>query len=119
MENIPPKLYIMNGPDKGKVFTIEKDETTIGRVKNNDLQIKEKSISRKHLLIKRKEDKYFIRDLNGLVAPVFIDKQDLIILGTGEYSLLTVLLAIILTTLSIILFVVTQQKKLFHLSSSI
>lgn len=62
---ISPQLFIMNGPDKGKVVPVEKDEIFIGRVRNNDLQIKEKSISRRHILIEKKEGKFFVKDLNS------------------------------------------------------
>ena len=49
------KLYILNGPDIGKVFDIEKDAIYIGRSPDNDVQIKDKTVSRRHLRIKRRD----------------------------------------------------------------
>lgn len=60
------KLYIMNGPEKGKAFEFKKDAISIGRVSGNDIQIKEKSISRKHIEILRRNGKFLIKDLNSM-----------------------------------------------------
>ncbi|MBW1863017.1 MAG: FHA domain-containing protein [Deltaproteobacteria bacterium] len=59
------KIYIMNGPEKGKAFECESDTISIGRVKENDLQLLEKSISRKHIRIRRMDSKYFVEDLGS------------------------------------------------------
>jgi signal transduction histidine kinase/ActR/RegA family two-component response regulator len=59
------KLFIMNGPDKGKAFDFNGNTAYVGRLPDNDIQIKEKTISRRHLRIQRKDGKFFIRDLNS------------------------------------------------------
>lgn len=59
------KLFIMNGPDKGKSFNFSGNTAYVGRLPDNDIQIREKTISRKHLRIQRKGDKFVIRDLNS------------------------------------------------------
>ncbi|UCF85558.1 MAG: FHA domain-containing protein, partial [Desulfobacteraceae bacterium] len=57
------KLYVMNGPLEGQSFKLESDTILIGRSPDNDIQIKDSSISRNHLKILRKDNKYFIEDL--------------------------------------------------------
>lgn len=59
------KIYIVSGPDKGRYFDLEDDTIYIGRSPDNDIQIKDKSVSRKHLKIVRREDKYLVKDLES------------------------------------------------------
>ena len=59
------EIYIMSGPDKGRSFDIEGDTIYIGRSPGNNIQIKDKSVSRKHLKIIRRGDKYFVEDLKS------------------------------------------------------
>ncbi len=57
------KLFIMNGPDKGRSFDFQGDSIHVGRSPENDVQLKDRSVSRSHLKILRKAGKYFIKDL--------------------------------------------------------
>jgi len=60
------KLYILKGKDKGRSFDLEYGKIyTIGRAPNNEIQIRDKSISRKHIKIFSKDNKYFIVDLES------------------------------------------------------
>lgn len=58
-------LFIINGPDKGKLFNFSGNTAYVGRLPDNDIQIRDKTISRKHLRIQRRGDKFVIRDLNS------------------------------------------------------
>ena len=57
------KVFILNGPHQGKSFKLEGDTTCIGRSPDNDIQIKDSSISRSHLKILRGNKRYFVEDL--------------------------------------------------------
>ena len=57
------KLYILRGPEKGKSFHLEGQVVTVGRGPESDIQIRDNSVSRKHMEIIRKGEKYFIKDL--------------------------------------------------------
>ncbi len=57
------KVFILNGPHQGKSFKLEGDTTCIGRSPDNDIQIKDSSISRNHLKILREKKRYFVEDL--------------------------------------------------------
>ncbi|MBN1627913.1 MAG: response regulator [Deltaproteobacteria bacterium] len=59
------KLFIINGPDKGKIFNFSGNIAYVGRLPDNDIQIRDKTISRKHLRIQRRGEKFTIRDLNS------------------------------------------------------
>ena len=61
------RLFVMNGPSKGKSFEFDRNIVYLGRLSDNDIQIKEKTISRKHLRITKKGDKYVIRDFHPLI----------------------------------------------------
>ena len=60
-----PKLYFMNGPDKGRQCEVDKSTIYIGRAPENDVQIKDKSVSRVHLKIVKRGNKFFITDLKS------------------------------------------------------
>ena len=71
------KLHILLGTDKGKSFDLEYGIVyTVGRSPDNDIQIKDKNISRYHLKIQCKENKYFITDLNSKNG-TFISGEDI------------------------------------------
>jgi phosphoserine phosphatase RsbU/P len=59
------KIYIKPGDETPQLFEIEKDIIFIGREPDNDIQIKEKTVSRKHIKIVKEENSYFIEDLKS------------------------------------------------------
>jgi len=59
------KLYTMDGSDEGQSFDIKTDTVFVGRSAANHVQMKDKFVSRKHLVIFRKGGKYFIKDLKS------------------------------------------------------
>jgi sigma-B regulation protein RsbU (phosphoserine phosphatase) len=66
-----PRLYIMKGADKVQSFEVRADTIHIGRAPENDIQIADGSVSRKHLVVRWKLDKSFITDLkskNGTIV---------------------------------------------------
>ena len=63
------RLNIVDGPMEGRSFEIKKDVTLIGRANENDIEINDRKISRRHIKITKKDHKFFIKDLgsyNGL-----------------------------------------------------
>jgi len=58
-------LHIVGGPKKGKIFEVKATDIDIGRAPDNHVQIKDISVSRRHLRIKKKGDKYFIEDMGS------------------------------------------------------
>lgn len=72
------KIYVIEGPDKGESYDLKGEVLQIGRSSQNDIQIKDRSISARHLKLLQRGGKYFVLDLgstngtfvNGeLVAP--------------------------------------------------
>jgi len=59
------KLFVLNGSEKGMVYDLGEDLVYLGRAPDNHIQIKEKHVSRRHLKIVRKGEKYFIEDLRS------------------------------------------------------
>jgi putative methionine-R-sulfoxide reductase with GAF domain len=59
------KLYIVNGPEAGRPFELNEGLTYLGRSAENDIQIEDKTVSRKHLKILKKANKYYITDLKS------------------------------------------------------
>ena len=65
------KIYILNGSEKGQSFEIEGDTIHVGRSSANDIKLKDKSISRRHLRVRMNGDTYYVKDLkstNGTVV---------------------------------------------------
>ena len=58
-------LYIISGPMEGQSFNLKSNTTFVGRAPDNDIQISDLSISRKHLKIIIKDSKFFIKDLKS------------------------------------------------------
>jgi pSer/pThr/pTyr-binding forkhead associated (FHA) protein len=59
------KLYVLDGPDRGKAFELEVDTIYIGRSPRGHIQLKDSYVSRRHLRIFRKGERYFVEDLNS------------------------------------------------------
>ncbi len=59
------KLHIIDGAMAGQSFDLKSDTILIGRAADNDVQIKDAAVSRKHLKITIQEDKFFIEDLGS------------------------------------------------------
>jgi hypothetical protein len=58
-------LYILNGPEAGQYFELKEGATYIGRSPENDIQIADKTVSRKHVRILKKDSQYYITDLQS------------------------------------------------------
>jgi adenylate cyclase len=70
-------LHILLGTDEGKFFDLKYNKIyTVGRSPDNDIQIEDKNISRYHLKIQCKENKYFITDLNSKNG-TFVSGEDI------------------------------------------
>ena len=59
------KLYMMDGSDEGQSFDLKTNIVYVGRSPENHIQMKDKFISRKHIKISMKGDKYFVEDLKS------------------------------------------------------
>jgi 3',5'-cyclic-nucleotide phosphodiesterase len=65
MEEIVTKLHILSGPKIGRSYELSDVATYIGRSVDNEIQIKDITVSRKHLKIVRRGKKYFLTDLKS------------------------------------------------------
>lgn len=59
------KLYIIKGSQGDRSFDLKSTSTLVGRTSDNDIQIKNNSVSRKHMKISKKGDKFLIEDLKS------------------------------------------------------
>jgi pSer/pThr/pTyr-binding forkhead associated (FHA) protein len=59
------KLYIVRGKYEQLSLGLKDQKTYVGRSPENDIQIQDNYVSRKHLELYKKGDTYFIRDLNS------------------------------------------------------
>jgi hypothetical protein len=58
-------LHILNGPDRDASYEIKKDSINVGRSPDNDIQLNDILVSRRHLRISRKKKRYFVQDLKS------------------------------------------------------
>ncbi len=84
-------ITLRTGKNLVDVFRIEKDEIFIGREKDNDIVIPDKSVSRKHLKITKRFDGYYLEDLgsangtyfkNEKITEKLLQTGDIIYIGT-------------------------------------
>jgi Nif-specific regulatory protein len=61
-----PRLAAIAGPLKGSLFTLELEEVSIGRETSNVFPIPDRSVSRRHSLIKREGEQFKLSDLESL-----------------------------------------------------
>ncbi|MFZ7110578.1 MAG: SpoIIE family protein phosphatase [Desulfatiglandales bacterium] len=59
------RLYMIKGPLQGHAFDLKDPVTMIGRSPDNDIQLDDPSVSRKHAKIFVKDAKFFVEDLNS------------------------------------------------------
>ncbi|MFC1580306.1 FHA domain-containing protein [Thermodesulfobacteriota bacterium] len=59
------KIYLLNGPLRGRSFDLKGEAMLLGRSSESDIQIRDHSVSRKHARILNKGDKLFIEDLGS------------------------------------------------------
>lgn len=58
-------VHVLTGPDRGASYELEKDDINVGRSPDNDIQLNDILVSRRHLRIGRKKKKYFVQDLKS------------------------------------------------------
>jgi putative methionine-R-sulfoxide reductase with GAF domain len=75
-----PRLVVIKGPMLGQNFEFNGEMAFIGRSVKNDIQIKDRAISRKHLKIFRIGKKFFIEDLRSTNGTMINDEP----IATGE-----------------------------------
>jgi pSer/pThr/pTyr-binding forkhead associated (FHA) protein len=68
------KLYVLNGPQIGEFYELRGGVSFIGRALDNDIRIEDRTVSRKHLRIAKREDKYLITDLKSRNGTFFRGK---------------------------------------------
>ena len=93
------KICIMSKKNKPRVFELDRRITYLGRSAINDVQIKDRYVSREHLLLRKFEDKLLVMDLrskNGTFlngdqirsgTEVEIKEGDAIVVGVSVISL--------------------------------
>jgi len=59
------RIYFLNGPLVGRSFEINSKNLFIGRDTDNDIQVQDPSVSRKHAKVFQKDRKVFIEDLRS------------------------------------------------------
>ena len=59
-------LVVKRGPNAGSNFVIDKDVTTAGRHPESDIFLDDVTVSRRHAEIRRRDDRFFVRDLGSL-----------------------------------------------------
>jgi hypothetical protein len=59
------KLYVVDGTEEIQSFDFSKDTVSIGRSPDSDIRMKDKYVSRRHLNVFIRGEKYFIQDLSS------------------------------------------------------
>jgi len=59
------KLHVLNGPEMGQSFELKDGLTFVGRSEDNDVQIDDNTVSRRHLKIVHRENRLFVTDLKS------------------------------------------------------
>lgn len=86
LETVPvASLFFSHGEMAGQEIPLIRDRFYIGRSKNNNLSLSDKSVSRKHAVIDLLDDKYVISDLGSLKGTYLNGKKiDEAVLQPGD-----------------------------------
>lgn len=85
-----PKLIVIAGPQKGTIFELSGDESSVGREIASTIRIADPSVSRQHCLLRKEEGRFKVIDLdsfngtfvNGVpVLEQFLEHGDHIAIG--------------------------------------
>ena len=60
-----PRLVVIQGLEKGKIFELSNGNTFLGRSSKNDIRLLDKSVSNRHLKVFHIGRKYFVEDLKS------------------------------------------------------
>ena len=75
-QTIVPTIQILSGPFTGRLYTLERDVTIIGRNPECDVVLQPKSVSRKHAAIVRKRGGFLLKDM-GSTRGTYVNGQKL------------------------------------------
>src|SRR5204863_8069417 len=64
-------------PLKGEAIVVDADEALVGREANCNVVVSHPSVSRRHALIKRKQDVFFVVD-QGSATGTFVDSERIV-----------------------------------------
>ena len=67
-------LVVQRGPNAGSKFLIDKDLTTTGRHPESDIFLDDVTVSRRHAEFRRKDGKFYIRDVGSLNG-TYVNRQ--------------------------------------------
>lgn len=59
------QLVVVDGPNRGKKISLNRNETKVGKREDNDLVLTDTTVSRNHLEIKYQQDSFLLRDLES------------------------------------------------------
>src|SRR5262249_49329799 len=85
-QNIVPTLQVISGPLSGRLFTLDREVTIIGRNPECDLVLPPKSVSRKHAAILRKDGGFWLEDM-GSTRGTYVNGHKVtepVVLGDGN-----------------------------------
>lgn len=60
------KILVLQGKNKGETFVLEDEQTFIGRDSSNQITLNDASVSRRHCVIEKRENQFYINDLQSL-----------------------------------------------------
>jgi len=70
-----PALVVRSGGGRaGEHFVLEKEETTVGRSPDCDVFLDDVTVSRRHAVVKRRDDGFFIED-RGSLNGTFLNRR--------------------------------------------
>ena len=68
-------VFILTGPNKDQVFEFESNTISVGRSDENDINLIDRNVSRKHLEIIREQEMYYLMDLESKNGTYIDGKQ--------------------------------------------
>ena len=73
-ETLNPRLLLSSATGKSKIFVLDVNNISIGRSSENEVNLEDPSVSRRHCVIEKRDDAYFIKNLSE-INPTLLNKE--------------------------------------------
>ena len=74
-KTLSPRLVLSNSMGESKIFLLDKDKLSIGRSDEVDVNLEDPSVSRRHCIIEKQDNAYFVKNLSEINPTLLNEKR--------------------------------------------
>lgn len=74
VKTLSPRLVLSHPMGESKIFLLDKDKNSIGRSEDVDVNLEDASVSRRHCIIEKQDNAYFVKNLSD-INPILLNEE--------------------------------------------